>query len=433
MQGTTTELLLVLVLITLSAFFSATETAYSSLNRARLKSLADRGQKRAADTLALADRYDELLSTILVGNNIVNIALASVGAVMFVRWLGDAGVGVSTAVVTVFVLIFGEISPKSLAKEVPERFAMAVYPLIRVFVTVLKPVNWLFTKWKQFLSRLLRMDDDHAITQDELLTLVEEAKQEGGMNADESELLKSAIEFHDLDVSDILTPRVRVDGVPLESTPQETADRFEASGYSRLPVYEDTLDHIVGVVHQKDFYNRVRHGGDFALSSIMKKPVYVPPGAKISDTLRLLQRTQSQMAVVADEYGGTVGIVTMEDILEELVGEIWDEHDEATEDFHKQSDGSWIVLGSASVDDLYEMLGLPEDEDIDSNTVNGLVQEKTCHLPKVGDRFTLGSYDGVVTRTAKRRVTEVRLTPAEKPEPEKDDDEKSHYGRMTSK
>ena len=226
MQGTTTELLLVPVLITLSAFFSATETAYSSLNRARLKSLADRGQKRAADTLALADRYDELLSTILVGNNIVNIALASVGAVMFVRWLGDAGVGVSTAVVTVFVLIFGEISPKSLAKEVPERFAMAVYPLIRVFVTVLKPVNWLFTKWKQFLSRLLRVDDDHAITQDELLTLVEEAKQEGGMNADESELLKSAIEFHDLDVSDILTPRVRVDGVPLESTPSGNGGPF---------------------------------------------------------------------------------------------------------------------------------------------------------------------------------------------------------------
>ena len=198
MQGTTTELLLMLVLVTLSAFFSATETAYSSSQPRPAQKPGRPRQKRAADILALADRYDELLSTILVGNNIVNIALASVGTVMFVRWLGDAGVGVSTAVVTVFVLIFGEISPKSLAKEVPERFAMAVYPLIRVFVTVLKPVNWLFTKWKQFLSRLLRVDDDHAITQDELLTLVEEAKQEGGMNADESELLKSAIEFHDL-------------------------------------------------------------------------------------------------------------------------------------------------------------------------------------------------------------------------------------------
>ena len=408
MQGTTTELLLVLVLITLSAFFSATETAYSSLNRARLKSLADRGQKRAADTLALADRYDELLSTILVGNNIVNIALASVGAVMFVRWLGDAGVGVSTAVVTVFVLIFGEISPKSLAKEVPERFAMAVYPLIRVFVTVLKPVNWLFTKWKQFLSRLLRMDDDHAITQDELLTLVEEAKQEGGMNADESELLKSAIEFHDLDVSDILTPRVRVDGVPLESTPQETADRFEASGYSRLPVYEDTLDHIVGVVHQKDFYNRVRHGGDFALSSIMKKPVYVPPGAKISDTLRLLQRTQSQMAVVADEYGGTVGIVTMEDILEELVGEIWDEHDEVIEEFKPQGDGSYLISCSANLDDLFDRFSL-RAVDIDSATISGWVMEQLGRVPVEGDHFVYETLDVTVTRVEHQRILEIRV------------------------
>ena len=381
MQGTTTELLLALVLITLSAFFSATETAYSSLNRARLKSLADRGQKRAADTLALAERYDELLSTILVGNNIVNIALASVGTVMFVRWLGGAGVGVSTAVVTVFVLIFGEISPKSLAKEVPERFAMAVYPVIRVFVTVLKPVNWLFTKWKQFLSRLLRVDDDHAITQDELLTLVEEAKQEGGMNADESELLKSAIEFHDLDVSDILTPRV--------------------------PVYEETLDHIVGVIHQKDFYNRARKGGDFDLSAIMKKPVYVPQGAKISDTLRLLQRTQSQMAVVADEYGGTVGIVTMEDILEELVGEIWDEHDEVEEPFRFINDNTCRALGSADPEELFEKLGL--DCTTEASTVGGWVMEMTERVPQPGDSFDCGPWHATVLRTDGRHVQEIEL------------------------
>lgn len=407
MQGTTTELLLMLVLVTLSAFFSATETAYSSLNRARLKSLADRGQKRAADTLALADRYDELLSTILVGNNLVNIALASVGTVMFVRWLGDAGVGVSTAVVTVFVLIFGEISPKSLAKEAPERFAMAVYPLIRVFVTVLKPVNWLFTKWKQFLSRLLRVDDDHAITQDELLTLVEEAKQEGGMNADESELLKSAIEFHDLDVSDILTPRVRVDGIPLGSTKQETADKFESSGYSRLPVYEDTLDHIVGVIHQKDFYNRARKGGDFDLSAIMKKPVYVPQGAKISDTLRLLQRTQSQMAVVADEYGGTVGIVTMEDILEELVGEIWDEHDEVEEPFRFINESTCRALGSADPEELFEKLGL--DCSTEASTVSGWVMEMTERVPQPGDSFDCGPWHATVLRTDGRHVQEIEL------------------------
>lgn len=219
-QETTVQIFVMLLLLMLSAFFSATETAFSSINRARLKSMADRGRKRAAATLALSERYDELLSTILVGNNIVNIALASVGTVVFVGWLGNAGVSVSTAVITIMVLIFGEISPKSLAKEAPESVAMAVTPVVKALMTVLKPVNWVFTKWKLLLRRLFRVKDDRSLTQDELLTLVEEAEQEGGMNADETELLKSAIEFHDLDVSDILTPRVRVDGVPAEATPR---------------------------------------------------------------------------------------------------------------------------------------------------------------------------------------------------------------------
>ena len=213
---------------------------------------------------------------------------------------------------------------------------------------------------------------------------------------------------------------------------EEVASLFVESGYSRIPIYHETIDNIVGVVHEKDFY-AARYRGETMLSHLKSPVFYTTGNTKISELLRILQKNKAHMAIVVDEYGGTEGIITLEDILEELVGEIWDEHDAATEDFHKQSDGSWIVLGSASVDDLFETLGLPEDEDIDSNTVNGLVQEKTCHLPKVGDRFTLGGYDGVVTRTAKRRVTEVRLTPAEKPEPEKNDDEKSHYGRMTSK
>ena len=199
-----------------------------------------------------------------------------------------------------------------------------------------------------------------------------------------------------------------------------------------LPVYHGTIDNIIGVVHEKDFYlGRLRK--DTTLEDLVKPTLYTTGSTQISQLLRTLREQHHHMAVVVDEYGGTEGIITLEDILEELVGEIWDEHDEATEDFRRQSDGSWIVLGSAGVDDLYERLGLPEDEDIDSNTVNGLVQEKTCHLPKVGDRFTLGEYDGVVTRTAKRRVTEVRLTPAEKPEPKKEEDEKPHFNRLTNK
>ncbi len=401
---------LMIVLVALSAFFSATETAFSSLNRARLKSLAEHGKKRAADALALEDRYDELLSTILVGNNIVNIALASVGTVVFVSWIGNAGVSVSTAVITVVVLIFGEISPKSLAKEAPERFAMAVCPVVRGLMAVLKPVNWLFSKWKLLLRRMFSVQDEPSLTQDELLTLVEEAEQEGGMNADESELLKSAIEFHDLDVSDILTPRVRVEGVPLESAPKEAADRFEESGYSRLPVYEETLDHIVGVIHQKDFYNRVRKGGDFGMAQIMKKPVYVTPSAKISDTLRLLQRTQSQMAVVADEYGGTVGIVTMEDILEELVGEIWDEHDEVEEPFRFINDATCRALGSADPEELFEQLNI--DAQTEASTVGGWVMEMTESVPKPGDSFDCSGWHAVVLKTDGRHVQEIELRKA---------------------
>ena len=264
------------------------------------------------------------------------------------------------------------------------------------------------------------------------MTMVSEAENDGELTDRESELIRSAIEFDDVEVEEILTPRVDVVAVEDNTSLDEVAQTFAESGYSRLPVYHDTIDNIIGVVHEKDFY-LARLKKETSLEELVKPTLYTTGSTQISQLLRTLREQHHHLAVVVDEYGGTEGIITLEDILEELVGEIWDEHDEATEDFHKQSDGSWIVLGSASVDDLYEMLGLPEDEDIDSNTVNGLVQEKTCHLPKVGDRFTLGGYDGVVTRTAKRRVTEVRLTPAEKPEPEKDDDEKSHYGRMTSK
>ena len=233
-------------------------------------------------------------------------------------------------------------------------------------------------------------------------------------------------------VEEILTPRVDVIAVEDDLPLDEVAQTFAESGYSRLPVYHGTIDNIIGVVHEKDFY-LARLKKEATLEELVKPTLYTTGSTQISQLLRTLREQHHHMAVVVDEYGGTEGIITLEDILEELVGEIWDEHDEVTEDFRKQSDGSWIVLGSAGVDDLYERLGLPEDEDIDSNTVNGLVQEKTCRLPKVGDRFTLGSYDGVVTRTAKRRVTEVRLTPAEKPDSKKDEEEKGHFGRITSK
>ena len=422
------------ILVGFSAFFSASETAFSSLNQIRLKSRAEDGDSSAARVLNMAEQYDKLLSTILIGNNIVNIAAASIGTILFTRMLGaERGATVSTIVLTIIVLIFGEVTPKSLAKEMPEKVATAVSPFLVLLMALMTPLTWLFTQWKKLLGHFVHSGEADTITEGELMTMVSEAENDGELTDRESELIRSAIEFDDVEVDEILTPRVDVvaveDDIPLE----ELAQTFAESGYSRLPVYHGTIDNIIGVVHEKDFYI-ARLKKATKIDDLVVPTLYTTGSTQISQLLRTLREQHHHLAVVVDEYGGTEGIITLEDILEELVGEIWDEHDEVTEDFRKQSDGSWLVSGSASVDDLYEELDLPEEEDIDSNTVNGLVQEKTCHLPKVGDRFTLGEYDGVVTRTAKRRVTEVRLTPAAPAEDaEKDDEKEKRFSRLAQR
>ena len=433
-DGSITLLVALIVLIAFSAFFSASETAFSSLNQIRLKSRAEDGDSSAARVLAMAEQYDKLLSTILIGNNIVNIAAASIGTILFTQMLGaERGATVSTIVLTIIVLIFGEVTPKSLAKEMPEKVATAVSPFLVLLMALMTPLTWLFTQWKKLLGHFVHSGEADTITEGELMTMVSEAENDGELTDRESELIRSAIEFDDVEVEEILTPRVDVvaveDDIPLE----ELAQTFAESGYSRLPVYHGTIDNIIGVVHEKDFYI-ARLKKATKIDDLVVPTLYTTGSTQISQLLRTLREQHHHLAVVVDEYGGTEGIITLEDILEELVGEIWDEHDEVTEDFRKQSDGSWLVSGSASVDDLYEELDLPEEEDIDSNTVNGLVQEKTCHLPKVGDRFTLGEYDGVVTRTAKRRVTEVRLTPAAPAEDaEKDDEKDKRFSRLAQR
>ena len=314
------SILIIAVLLLFSAYFSATETAFSSLNRTRLRAMAEKGNSKAALALSLAEKYDQLLSSILVGNNVVNIAMSSISTLLFVRLMPDIGATVSTIVITIVVLIFGEISPKSLAKENPEKFAMVSAPIIRVVIWVLTPINFLFTQWKKLLGRIFKGGDAHRMTQDELLMLVDEASQEGGIDQSEGELLRSAIEFTDQDAEDILTHRVDLEAVPITATKEEVAAVFSETQYSRLPVYDGSIDNIVGILHQKDFY--IGTGiSPKPLNALMKEPIFVPPTVKIRDLLKVLQKHKSHIAVVSDEYGGTLGIVTMEDILEELVGE----------------------------------------------------------------------------------------------------------------
>ena len=404
-SSSTGMIVTLIVLVMCSAYFSATEMAFSSLNRIRLKNLANDGNKRAVLALSLIDRYDDLLSSILIGNNVVNIAASAIATVLFIEMLGsDAGATMSTVVMTVVVLIFGEISPKSLAKEQPESFAMFSASIMRVLIWIMTPFNWLFGLWKKLLQKVFKTKENTGITDEELLTIVEEAQSEGEIDEEEGDLIKSAIEFKDLDAGDILTARVDLTAVDVEEDHQAIYRVFMESRFSRIPVYKDTIDNIIGVIHQRDFFVMLHTKGQ-TLQEIIKPVIYVSDSIKISKLIKHLQKSKSHMAIVTDEYGGTMGIVTMEDILEELVGEIWDEHDDVVQDIEKINEDEYLVLGSADVEELFELFGL--ECEIEQNTVSGWVMEQLDKMPEIGDTFSDGCFHVTVKELDGRRVGKV--------------------------
>lgn len=402
-----TYIAIMVVLIILSAYFSATETAFSSLNRTRIKTMAEKGNKKAVLAYELSEKYDKLISTILIGNNVVNIATASIGTILFVKLCG-AGLGatVSTVVVTIVVLIFGEISPKSIAKDCPERFAMFSAPIIRMLIIIFTPLNYLFTQWKKLLSKLFKLETDTKMSQEELLMLVNEVQQDGSIDKNEGELLKNAIEFSEQEAGDILTHRVDLEGIDIKSDKKEIAQKFTQSRYSRLLVYEQNIDNIVGVIHQKDFY--VGDGiTDKDIKELITPVIYVLYSEKISVILRHLQKRKTHVAIVLDEFGGTFGIVTMEDILEELVGEIWDEHDEVIENFRKTESGSYIVDGSLELDDFCSFFGFDTDSEMVS--LSGWVMEYLGHVAKEGESFDYSGYRIKILKAEGHRVTMIEV------------------------
>lgn len=409
----------VVILVMCSAYFSATETAFTSLNTIRMKTWAENGDKRAARALALEQDYDKLLSSILIGNNIVNITATTISTLLFTKIFVTYGATISTVVITIVVLIFGEISPKSVAKEFPERFAMFSAPILRVIILVLTPLNFLFSMWKKLLSKIFKPSGDDGITEEELMGIVDQAESEGGLDAHEGDLIRASIEFNDLDVSDILTPRVDLVAVDEESTMQEVGALFVENGYSRLPIYHETIDNIIGVVHQKDFY-KARVRGEDRLAMIKSPVVYTTPNTKIFKLLRILQMNKVHMAVVVDEYGGTEGIVTLEDILEELVGEIWDEHDEVTEFLHKQPDGSYNIDCTTDLDDMYDLFEIKGE--CEASTVSGWVLEQIDRIPKQGDHFIAEGLEVTVTAVDNRRVIEINVKPVPQEKAESDDE-----------
>ena len=405
-MSTTTCIIMMAVCLLLSAYFSATETAFSSANTTRLRTLAEKGSGGAALALKLLEQYDRLLSTILIGNNIVNIATASIGTVLFVRHYGDAGATISTVVVTVVVLIFGEISPKSIAKDCAERCAMLSAPILRVFIWVLLPLNRLFSLWKKLLSRVFRLGGESKMSQEELLMLVDEVQQDGSIDRDEGELLKNAIGFSEQEAQDILIHRVDLAALPVTAGKEEIAALFTQTKYSRLLIYEDSIDHILGTVHQKDFY--VGCGvTDKPLRDIIAPPVFALENEPIRLLLKKLQQAKNHVAVVVDEYGGTCGIVTMEDILEELVGEIWDEHDEEEVFLRKLGPDTYTVDAAMDLEDFAAYFHVKTGSEMVS--VSGWVMEQFGRVPEVGDSFTCGDLQVEVMRVENHRIEEIRV------------------------
>ena len=402
----------IIVLILLSGFFSGTETAFSCASRIKLKTYVTQGKKNAKAVYKFADEgYDKLVTAILVGNNIVNLTASALGTILFTDIMinnPDLAATVSTIVLTVVVLLFGEITPKYLASVYPEKMCFLFYPLMQLFYWILLPLSRIFDFYKAGLAKIFKLKKDETVTDEELLSFVEEAEESGALKEDESELVRSALEFDDLKVEDILVPRVNVVAADVESTMEEICELFKKTGYSRLPVYKDTIDNLIGVIHERDFFVGYL-GGEKEIGHLVQEIAFTTEHTRISALLKQLQKQKIHMAAVSDEYGGLVGIVTLEDILEELVGEIWDEHDEEEVLYGEIAEGEYWVDGRFDLECFFELYEMEKNaEEFESNTVGGWVTETYGGIPPVGETVRFENLEIKIVKTTKKKVLKVR-------------------------
>ncbi len=421
---TNNTILLILAVLVLSySFFSASETSFSSLNKVKIKALANSGNKKAIATLKLDEEFSKLLTTILIGNTIVNVVSASLATEFFINLLGNNGVAVSSIVMTLLIMIVGEIIPKTMAKHMPEKFAMAVTPILRILVFIFTPLTFIFNFFEKLLNKSFT-DEDDTYSTEEFITMVEEANEEGDMEDHEAEIITNALEFNDLDVGEIYTPRIEIVAIDIEKDSIEDIEvLYRDSGYSRLPVYQGTIDNVIGVLLEKDFYYHLFYEKSTDIKSILKEVLYTTHQVKISSLLKEFQKSKLHMAIVCDEYGGTDGIITMEDILEELVGEIYDEHDEVIEYYKKLDDDTYLIKGDLDVEDLFEHFQIENNEEYEFNTTSAWVIDMFDRIPKVGDEFDYKNMHIEVTDADEKKVNEIKIT-IKKPEEENKKDNK---------
>ena len=415
--------LAIVLLLIGSAFFSSSEIAYASANKARLKKAAESGDKKGKWAQEISEHYDKTLTAVLIGNNLVNIASSSVATVIAMALVGDAGVAVATAVMTILLLIFGEIIPKQLAKQFCDSYALAISPIMKVVLLITRPFVWLFGKIIHVISKSWAWaKTDTSITYEDLVTIIEAVEEEGVIDEDCSELLQSAIEFDETEVQEISTHRVEMTALDINDSTEEIIETALNSEYSRIPVFEDTIDNIVGILPVNLLLKELLDTDHPNIMEMLQEPLFVPQTKKLPEVLDLMQRSKIHMAIVTDDHGGTLGIVTMEDILEELVGEIWDETDTIEEEIIQVSENEYLADGSMMLNDFLEYFEI-EDPELEDYiiTVNGWVTEILDDYPKVNDSFDYKNYHILIEETDDLVVSSlkvIRTEPIEKEDEE---------------
>jgi Hemolysins and related proteins containing CBS domains len=401
-------------LITMSAYFSACETAYTGLNTIRIKNLIYEGHKNAEKAMKNHDEFERLLATILVGNNLVNAAISTLVAVLFSMIFGAIGAVIAFVFSATVILIFGEITPKTLANRNSERYALKFAGSIHIIMVLLSPISWAFTKLSGSLAGRAKNDseDTPSFTEDELFVMIDEIEEEGTLEKSESELIKSAIQFDDIKVSEIYTPKKNITAVDVRIGAEEMKNLFKETEYSRIPVYDGSIDRIIGAVHSKDFFSRYVDDDSMLISDIIRPVKFVPENTSIATLLNDLQKAKIHLAIVLDNFGGTLGLVSLEDVLEELVGDIWDESDEVSYPIVEEKDGSYTILGEANIHHAMERMNLKFDAgDFEENNVSAFVSHNIEGIPRKGDVIDLRNMKVIVKSMKGRRVKEARIVP----------------------
>ncbi len=403
------------VLTFFSAYFSCSETTYTGMNTIRVKNLALEGKKNAEKALAIHENYDKLLTTILVGNNVVNVAISTLGTMLFSELFGAAwGVIIATVFTATVILIFGEITPKTLAKRNSERYALKLAGSLSIILTILTPITWAFMKLTNLVSRNAKNDsaESPSFTEDELYVMIDEIEEEGTLEKSESDLIKSAMQFDDINVSEMYTPRANITAVDMETTVEDMKNIFIESEYSRIPVYEGSIDRIIGAVYSRDFFFAYVEGKEFTVSDIMRPVKFVPENTSIATLLTDLQKSRIHMAIVLDNFGRTLGLVSMEDVLEELVGDIWDESDEVGYPLVEEKDGSFTVPGEANIFDVMGRIGVGfEPGDFEGHSISAFISNSLDRVPRRGDVVDTENTKILVRSMKSRSVKEARIFP----------------------